>query len=296
MMSKIILMLIISSQIIGCIDAPKSIASNINVNDNTQSETSKIPTISIQDYLQYKLDYKSSKCTSQMTTIQCQNFLKEQENTFYRNVDNKYIYDSGVVIDVNRDYVVLETNLYDTTSPYVGTRNYGLYSVILKGISDENKLKINKGERVFFLGKVNIKSQTSTFSLDCLYDIKIGERTDVYNLKELAPTEPSITSGISKISSDVPKSKTFDVSYVKINDSYIQINVKNIGKESFSNFNFNIGSQRSPVLGKLNPGDYLSATFNINEIQRIDNNIDIWINYVWSGAPRTSVLRIPITT
>ena len=105
-----------------------------------------------------------------------------------------------------------------------------------------------------------------------------------------------------------PKSNTFNVSYVKINDSYIQINVKNIGKESVFNVSFNIdnvqgqgfliirdNNSNNPILiGNINPGDYSSAIVNIKKISGKGNNIIIRIDYkvdkIW--MPQTTVLSM----
>ncbi|MFZ3383105.1 MAG: hypothetical protein WA144_04190 [Candidatus Methanoperedens sp.] len=292
MKSKIILMLVISSLIIGCIDAPKSISSNNEIPDTISSITEKL----------------LGDCNGKLTTQQCDYWVEN-------SINNKYVRWSGTVSDVKDGVVYVNVNFEGKFS--------GVATVALYDIPNEKLMDINIGSNIQFTGKINIKKDYSMIPgysnswILMTSDGGILGHVDLYNSKiispdntelsiksntqsgisSVTPTEPSITSGISPVKSgELPKSKTFDVSYVKINDSYIQINVKNIGKESVSNFNFNIGSQRSLVLGNLNPGNYLSAVFNIKEILGKDNNIDIWINYVWSNHPNSEVLRIPITT
>ncbi|CAG1007057.1 MAG: hypothetical protein OIN86_16360 [Candidatus Methanoperedens sp.] len=290
MKAKIVLILVISSLIIGCVDTPKSISSNNEISETVSSITDKL----IGD------------CGSRntLTTEQCDYWVKN-------NINNKYVSWSGIVSDV-RDGVVYVNVDYKFPSGSNGRVNtYADASAIiaLHDINIDKLINTNKNNNIQFTGKINIKKDY--YMLPGYYNSWIAMTSnggimghvDLYDSKIIKSdnTESSIKSnvqsGISSVKTgEFPKSKTFDVSYKKINNSYIQINVKNIGKESFSNVFFNIGSQRSPVLVNLNPGDYLSAIFNINEILGKDNNIDIWINYVWLDSPRNEVLRIAITT
>lgn len=289
MKAKIVLILVISSLIIGCIDSPKSISSNNEISETITSISDKL---------------LGSSCSSpngydapQMTTEQCDYWVEN-------SINDKYVRWSGTVSNVKDGIVYVSVN-YKMPN---GLNRDRSTIVALYDISKTEVLNINNKDNIQFSGKINIEkgiynSYSTSWEIMINGGMPLGKGLELYNSKIIKQdnTESSIKSnvqsGISPFNADeLPKSKTFDVSYVKINDSYIQINVKNIGTESLSNFNFNIGSQRSPVLGNLNPGDYLSATFNIKEILGKDNNIDIWINYVWLDRPRNEVLRIAITT
>ncbi len=136
MRTKIILLLIISSLIVGCIDIPKSISSNDIISETVSSITDKL----IGDY--------------------GETLTKEQADYWVENsINNKYVRWSGTVSDV-RDGVVYVSIAYKFPSGSSGgVKTYvdNGANVKLYDIRKDEILKINKNDNIKFTGKINIR-------------------------------------------------------------------------------------------------------------------------------------------
>jgi hypothetical protein len=221
----------------------KILTSENNIINNIQSENTKIQTLSLKDYYQYKLDYRTLKCSSDMTALQCQNYGIEKSNLYY-SINNKYLYDSGIVTTVEKEceYGIDEfsfcSGVYIKTNfPSVLINNQYvdiITNVYLMDIPKEERLKLKVGDNIFFLGKIDIASRNKATRLYSssltLRDVKIGERKDV-DIQEVAS---SPTSGISS-----PTGIAYHIDTSPPGNGLVYINNK-----------------ISPTTGTLPPGSY----------------------------------------
>lgn len=238
MKAKIVLILVISSLIIGCVDTPKSISSNNEISETVSSITDKL----IGD------------CGSRntLTTEQCDYWVEN-------NINNKYVSWSGIVSDV-RDGVVYVNVDYKFPSGSNGRVNtYADASAIiaLHDINKDKLININKNNNIQFTGKINIKKDY--YMLPGYYNSWIAMTSiggimghvDLYDSKIIKPdnTESSIKSNVqSGISSVTP-------TVIPIRPPQIGIRY-HIDTSPPGNGVVYINNKISPTTGTLPPGSY----------------------------------------
>lgn len=229
MKSKIILiLLVISSLIIGCVDAPKSISSNIEISETLSEIADKV----------------MGDCVSgiggTLTTEQCDYWVEN-------NINNKYVNWSGTVSDV-RDNIVFVFVDYKNPSGIVGTRTYSDISatVELHDIKKDELININKNNKIQFVGKINIKRFENMFGTG-MYSLSYIK---LYDVKIIKPdnTESSIKSIRSGISSVTPT--VIPIIPPQIGIAY-HIDTLPPGKGVVY-----INNKISPTTGTLPPGSY----------------------------------------
>ncbi len=133
---KIILLLVISVLVIGCVGNP--LASDV------ESNSKNITLQQLHDYT--KLLYL--KCDSSLTSDNCDNFLKTKRAQFENEVQGNYLIGEGTVKDVGHGIVYLST-------PYP---NYGSeLRIALNGVQSDKSSELKKDEKIFFRGQINLK-------------------------------------------------------------------------------------------------------------------------------------------
>lgn len=131
MKSKIILLLIISSLIIGCV-APQELTMSKNVTKNIIPDT----LTDINNYV--------NNCEKTMTSIQC-------EQGIDNHINGNYITWVGTVTDATKDVLLVSVEYNDAKwgSSHSKVRLYD--------INENELLKFKRGENIKFTGKINIE-------------------------------------------------------------------------------------------------------------------------------------------
>jgi hypothetical protein len=144
MKTKIILLLVISSLITGCvgnsIEKQNTSSKNI-ISESYQGITNKF----------------ENECGTTLTTAQCDDWVEN-------HINGNYVRWKGVIVDVRNDVVyVAETSATDYS-------NVALYDV-----SKEELMKLNPKENIVFTGKINLKKDP-TFGYKGTWDDSINLR------------------------------------------------------------------------------------------------------------------------
>jgi hypothetical protein len=164
----IILLIVISSLIIGCVELPKSTTSK-NIIPETISDIS----IKIFD-----------NCG---TTIQCDNWIET-------HINGKYVRWNGIVSDARDNMLIVSTeHIIPKSQSMFGKEKKEQATIYLHGLSEEDLLKFKSGDMIQFIGKINIEknsygSQLTWFNMISpsgaikleLYDVTI-EQPNVSN-------------------------------------------------------------------------------------------------------------------
>lgn len=167
---KIILLLVISSLIMGCVD-------NSIVQNKTSTSKNIIPeTLS---------DINIKILSDCGTTIQCDDWVEN-------HINGNYVRWDGTVIDASNDMLSVSVN-YDFPSGSNGGKKTFVKNqatINLHGLSKEELLKFKKGDNTRFTGKINIKKGSppyDSYYTEWLY--LIGSYIDLYDVN----IEPSLS-------------------------------------------------------------------------------------------------------
>lgn len=150
MVSKIILMVVISSLIIGCVDPkipgiPKNQINPTNINQPSQTNIQPIRTpqpnpiyikpeqkIIISNNIE-DLSQKLKECTK-LTTIQCDEFVNN-------NINGKYVRITGSIIDVRNNEIIV-------------TFNPTFISTTITELDTNKLMKYNKGDIITYTSRI----------------------------------------------------------------------------------------------------------------------------------------------
>lgn len=132
MKTKIILLLVISSLIIGCIE--KQSVSSKNVIPETFDDIAT----------------KFEECGKTMTTAQCDDWIQN-------HINGNYVRWNGVVSDVRGDVIIVKVEWKDMRGGYCTkeTPCIDKKSIILHDVIKEELLKLKPNENIRFTGKIN---------------------------------------------------------------------------------------------------------------------------------------------
>ena len=137
MMAKIILMLVISSLIIGCVEkqsiSPNSISSK-NIIPDTFDEIAT----------------KFEECGTTMTTAQCDYWVEN-------HINGNYVRWNGVVSDVRGDVIIVKVEWKNMLGGYCTkeTPCTQYKSITLHDVNKEELLELKPNENIRFIGKIN---------------------------------------------------------------------------------------------------------------------------------------------
>lgn len=239
MKSKIILMLVISSLIIGCVDVPKSIASNNEISDTITSISDKLLGISCSS--------PNGLDSPKLTTEQCDYWVEN-------NINNKYVTWQGTISNVKDGIVYVSVN-YQMPN---GLNKDRSAIVKLYDIRKDEVLKYNIKDNIQFIGKINIERgiynsyyMSWTTMINHYDGLDIFKGIELHDSKIIKPdnTESSIKSnvqsGISSVTSTV----------IPIRPPQIGIRY-HIDTSPRGNGVVYINNKISPTTGTLPPGSY----------------------------------------
>jgi hypothetical protein len=237
-MSKIILLLVISSLIIGCIDAPKSISTKNIIPETISDITDKI-------------------LTDCGTTIQCDNWVET-------HINGNYVKWNGVVSDATNDVLIVSVQYNFPTGSIGGMKTYNKdaqANVRLHDLSKEELLKFRKGDKIQFTGKINIRKDYTP--LNDYYDswIMMTSMTGSISLSDATIIQEN--SGISDV-------KPFENNKVPTDEEITKGAVEGFRNAQSSNSGISyhidtsppgkgvvyINNKISPTTGTLPPGSY----------------------------------------
>lgn len=216
MKSKIILILVISSLIIGCVDAPKSenIIQKQFISEDFGSQ--------FKDFgSQFKLDQTLQDCSRSKTTIQCDEFVNN-------NINGKYVRWSGKILDVKENEIIVSGYSIQISIPE--TRK-------------EELSKYNKGDTVTYTAKIYVKK-----NMVLGYSLYPG----AYSLENIEIEQPTQSSIKSNVQSGIVPTVTDVVPIIppQIGIAY-HIDTLPPGKGVVY-----INNKISPTTGTLPPGSY----------------------------------------
>ena len=136
MMAKIILMLVISSLIIGCVEK-QSVSSNSTASKNIIPETFN------------EIATKFTECGTSMTTAQCDYYIEN-------HINGNYVRWNGVVSDVRGDVIIVKEEWNYLGGYCTKEKPCTLYrSITLHDVNKEELMKLKPNENIRFTGKID---------------------------------------------------------------------------------------------------------------------------------------------
>lgn len=148
----------------GCIDSINNKKIDVNSINDTKNVTIKkeqpkeILLKSYDDiYVElYSFDkFSVTDCVTKLTKLQCDDKRKEHVNYVRNNINGHYVKWSGEIVDVGRDPYSYSMIAYVKISGFNKFEKYQwIAEVMLYDIPKEKLIKLNKGDKILFTGKI----------------------------------------------------------------------------------------------------------------------------------------------
>jgi len=160
---KIVMILIISLLTIGCVD-------NSNIMNNFQNPFSDIDikaskgsgsNITVQQ-LEENLKLLYKECDSSMTSDACSLFVLNNKRTYESKVDGYFLTGESNIEDIKKGIIYLSLPFQFSSGNKNVNKNYPRMEIELNDVS-YNILDLNKSDRIFFRGKIELQKNNCNY-------------------------------------------------------------------------------------------------------------------------------------
>lgn len=130
----------------------KPVTDTTSKNEQTEQIISKSYD-DIYNELEQLYEFSNTDCITKLTEIQCNEKRKEHIEYIRKNINNHYIRLNGKIRDVGRDPYTGLTVIYVKLTGYENAPS-SQYGITLYDISEDELIKFNKDEIIYFTGKI----------------------------------------------------------------------------------------------------------------------------------------------